>query len=124
MSRSVESIKGAVTDLWRYSVKSMLGEPLTTAQVTERGVVGDRAYALIDTEDGKVASAKNPGKWPTLFACRATYLEPPRSESPLPPVRIRLHDGTAVTSTQGDCNGTLSKVLGRQVTLAATAYGQ
>ena len=34
-------------------------------------MVGDRAYALVDTETGKVASAKHPKLWPNLFACRA-----------------------------------------------------
>ena len=36
-------------------------------EVTERGLLGDRVYALIDTLDGKVVSAKNPRKWAGLF---------------------------------------------------------
>jgi uncharacterized protein len=38
----------------------MLGEELNAADVAKRGLLGDRAYALLDTADGKVASAKNP----------------------------------------------------------------
>ena len=54
---------GTVVSIWRYPVKSMLGEELNASYVTERGLVGDRAYALLDEETGKVASAKNPRKW-------------------------------------------------------------
>jgi uncharacterized protein YcbX len=34
----------------------MLGEELNAAEVAQRGLLGDRAYALVDTADGKVAS--------------------------------------------------------------------
>lgn len=124
MAHTTQAEIGAVASLWRYPVKSMIGEELQTAQVTDHGLLGDRAYALVDRADGKVATAKNPGKWPTLFACRATFLESPRSGEPLPPVRMTLPDGTAVTSTQRDCNETLSTALTRQVALAVTAQGQ
>src|SRR5205814_4092911 len=69
---------GAVASLWRYPVKSMMGEELNAAEVTERGLLGDRAYALVDSSDGKAATAKNPRKWPHLFDFRATFVE--RSE--------------------------------------------
>jgi uncharacterized protein len=115
---------GIVASLWRYPVKSMMGEELQNAQVTDHGLIGDRAYALIDGVDGKVATAKNPGKWPMLFACRATFLESPRGDVYAPPVRITLPDGRTVTSTQQDCNQMLSTALTRQVTLAATAHGR
>src|SRR5258708_5189302 len=49
---------GSVATLWRFPVKSMAGEQLQDAQVTERGVLGDRAYALIDkdTRSGSIRS--------------------------------------------------------------------
>ena len=124
MAQMTQAEAGVVASLWRYPVKSMIGEELQTVHVTAQGLLGDRAYALIDTADGKVATAKNPGKWPTLFACRAGFLQSPRSGIPLPPVRITLPDGAAITSTQRDCNEALSKALTRQVALAATAQGQ
>jgi hypothetical protein len=52
--------QGSVVSLWRYPVKSMLGEELSASEVTERGLLGDRAYALVDSADGKAATAKNP----------------------------------------------------------------
>src|SRR5262245_23024314 len=38
---------GTVDALWRYPVKSMLGEALEAAEVTERGLLGDRQFALV-----------------------------------------------------------------------------
>ena len=56
--------------------------------------MGDRAYALIDTDTGKVVSAKSVRLFPDLFGCRAAFVEPPRAGRELPPVRITLPDGT------------------------------
>ena len=50
---------GSIASLWRYPVKSMLGEELQSSVVTSRGLLGDRAYALLDVESGKVASRKS-----------------------------------------------------------------
>jgi uncharacterized protein YcbX len=67
---------GMVVSIWRYPVKSMLGEELNSSYVTERGLIGDRAYALIDQKTGKVASAKNPKKWGKLFDFRSVFIDP------------------------------------------------
>jgi uncharacterized protein YcbX len=123
MSNATQTELGAVVSLWRYSVKSMMGEELNTAQVRDHGLLGDRVYALLDSSDGKVASAKNPRKWPSLFAFRATFIEPSGSSAQVLPVRITLPDGTIVTSEQRDLNQALSKALNREVTLAATERG-
>ncbi len=56
----------------------MLGEELNASELTQCGLVGDRAYALLDGSDGKVASAKNPRKWPKLFDRCAAFVAPPR----------------------------------------------
>src|SRR5919197_684251 len=76
MAHATPTELGTVISLWRYPVKSMLGEEVPTAQVRHHGLLGDRAYALLDHADGKVATAKNPRKWPHLFAFRATLGEP------------------------------------------------
>jgi hypothetical protein len=98
----------------------MMGEELNAAEVTKGGLLGDRAYALTDTSDGKVASAKNPRKWPQLFDFRAALADAPATGVKLPPVRITLPDGTIVHSDQPDLHQVLSKVLQREVTLDAT----
>jgi len=79
---------GYVQALWRYPVKSMLGERLPRLEVDSRGVVGDRAYALWDPQAQRVASAKNPRCWAALLAYAACYLEEPRHGAPLPPVEV------------------------------------
>src|SRR5438105_5262434 len=124
MSDATQTGLGAVVSLLRYPVKSMMGEELDNAEVRDRGVLGDRAYALLDSSNGKVASAKNPSKWPGLFAFRANFIEPADTRAQVPPVRITLPDGTSVTSEQSDLSQVLSKALNREVTLAATDRGQ
>ncbi|PYM43059.1 MAG: MOSC domain-containing protein [Candidatus Rokuibacteriota bacterium] len=114
---------GAVVSLWRYPVKSMMGEELNAAEFTERGLLGDRAYALVDNSDGKAATAKNPRKWPRLFDFHATFIEPVRPAAKLPPVRITLPDGTTLTSEQGDLDQTLSEALDREVTIRSARGG-
>ena len=123
MSDTAQTELGLVGSLWRYPVKSMMGEELNATDVTERGLLGDRAYALVDSSDGKVATAKNPRKWPRLFDFRANFIEPARASVKLPPVRITLPDGTTVTSDDGDLNQILSKALDRQVTLGTVQRG-
>ena len=123
MSHTTQTEVGSVVSLWQYPVKSMMGQELNATEVTERGLLGDRAYALIDRADGKAATAKNPRKWPHLFDFRATFIEPPRVAAKIPPVRIALPDGTTVTSDQGDLNQILSKTLNREVTLRAAQHG-
>ncbi len=115
---SSSQLIGSVVSLWRYPVKSMMGEELTSAEVTKFGLLGDRAYAVLDVETGKVASAKNPKKWPNLFSFRAAYIESPRVGEEIPPIRITLPDGIMVRSDDADVDATLSRALGREVALS------
>lgn len=124
MVQQADAVLGSVGSLWRYPVKSMMGEELNAAEVTDRGLLGDRAYALVDNADGKVASAKNPRKWPTLFDFRATFVGAPRVGAPLPALRITFPDGGQVESTAGDLNWILSGEVNRAVTLDATDRGE
>jgi uncharacterized protein YcbX len=115
------AIVGSVAELWRFPVKSMQGEQLREVEVTARGVVGDRAYALIDAETGKVASAKSVKRFPGLLACRAAFAAPPQAERGAPPVRIDLPNGKSVTSGSSDLDRTLSAHFRREVRLARVA---
>jgi uncharacterized protein len=108
---------GKVVSLWRYPVKSMMGEELNSSHMTERGLIGDRVYAIVDQRTGKVASAKNPRKWEKLFDFRAAFIDSLQSSDSIPPVRITLPDGCQIFSNQGGIDHTLSKVLRREVTL-------
>ncbi|WP_416981327.1 MOSC domain-containing protein [Streptomyces sp. T028] len=108
----MEKALGTVGGLWRYPVKSMLGETVSAAEVTERGLAGDRRLAVVDRETGKVASAKNPRLWKALLTCGATLEEGS--------VRITLPDGKPVRRTDTDVDDVLSAVVGRPVTLTDT----
>ena len=108
---------GTVVSIWRYPVKSMLGEELNSSYVMERGLVGDRAYALVDQETGKVASAKNPRKWGKLFDFRAAFIDSTQVIDNIPHARITFPDGTNIFSDQDNIEYTLSKVLGQEVRL-------
>jgi uncharacterized protein YcbX len=112
---------GTVRELWRFPVKSMQGERLDAAALGVAGLLGDRAYAIVDRESGKVASAKNPKRWPQLLDCRANFTRPPQSGEEVPPVQIELADGTSVTSDARDVDAVLSRFFGREVRLARTA---
>ena len=112
---------GSVRTLWRFPVKSMLGEQVDVVEVGEDGIVGDRAYAVRDRQTGKIASAKNPQLWPGLLACRAAFIESPRPGDELPPVRIDLADGDSVLSDAPDVDAVLSRFFGRDVELARAA---
>lgn len=109
---------GEIISLRRYPVKSMGGEALSVAHVGGNGFLGDRAYALIDASDGKIATAKNPRKWPTLFSFQASLMETSGSSEKVSTVCIKMQDGTTVTSYQRDIDQILSQILNRDVVLA------
>lgn len=114
---------GSVAALWRYPVKSMMGEELNSCEVTGRGLLGDRQFAVVDRATGKVGGAKNPRKWGSFFDFRAAYAEPPGTGARMSPVRITLPDGTVVTSGQADLEQVLSRAFGREVALEEARPG-
>jgi uncharacterized protein len=46
-----------VAELWRYPIKSMAGEPLTSAMITEAGIVGDRSVYVLGAH-GRIVTAR------------------------------------------------------------------
>jgi uncharacterized protein len=112
---------GTVVSLWRYPVKSMMGEELNSSYITERGLIGDRTYAVVDKQTGKVASAKNPRKWGNLFDFRSMFIDSPTDDvNDIPPVRITFPDGSNIFSDRkedDDMDYRLSAVFDREVRL-------
>ncbi len=104
---------GAVSALWRFPVKSMLGEERPELLVTETGVAGDRAYALRELATGRILSAK---KFPQMFGFRAHYQGPAQGEN-LPPPTIALPDGRTVRADEPDASRLLSLALGFDVAI-------
>src|SRR3984893_3349278 len=117
MPNPASTLVGVVEELWRYPIKSMLGEQLTATEVSESGLLGDRVYALRDTSDGKIATAKNPRKWPNLFDYGAVLIGAATPGEKLPPARITLPDGTTISTEQPDAARILSAALKREVRL-------
>jgi uncharacterized protein YcbX len=99
---------GTVAELYRYPVKSMLGEARRELVLASGGVAGDRALALLDAETGRVATAKHPRLWRRLLQFTATL------DGGV--VRIARPDGSAVE----DVDGVLSEAMGREVHLSGT----
>ncbi len=95
-----------VAELWRYPVKSLQGERLTSAEVAAEGLAGDRQWALFDTATGYGLTAR---RLPDLLFLTGRLRADGRAEVVLP-------DGS-VTSD----DAVLSGWLGRPVALRAAA---
>jgi uncharacterized protein YcbX len=109
---------GVVRELWRYPVKSMLGERLDQFFAAEGGVVGDRAWALRDPHSGNILSAK---KWPRLLDFQARYQTPPNGGAG--EVLIRLPDGITTRADDPQASSAISDALGHQVRLERAQAG-
>jgi len=113
------AVVGRVAELRRYPVKSMLGESIGQSEFSQRGLAGDRAYALIDSETGKLVSAKRPRLWGHMFQLSASYDNPPILGASPSPVIITFPDGSCLPSDDSDVDRKLSEVLGRKVSLVS-----
>jgi uncharacterized protein YcbX len=111
------TVVGTVTEMWRYPVKSMQGERVEASTVTPRGLVGDRAYALVDVGTGRLASAKRPRQWGGLLHHAASLVD---AGAEPPGVVVTLPDGTCLRAGPG-ADEALSESLGRPVRLVTAA---
>src|SRR5262249_37510715 len=100
-----------------------VGQEWSSGEVTERGLVGGRQFAVVDRATGKVGGAKNPRKWGNFFDFRAAYAQPPQTGAQLPPVRITLPGGAVITTGQPDLEQVLSRAFGREVAFAEAHPG-
>ena len=106
---------GTVKQIWRFAVKSMAGEQLETCVVGERGIPGDRAWAVRDETAGKLATGT---RFPLLMQCAAQYREQPVNGS-VPHVDVRFPDGQLVGSDAADVNARLTELLEKPVSLSS-----
>jgi len=103
-------VNPTIAALWRYPVKSMLGERCEELQIDARGAVGDRLYAVRDAE-GKLGSGKNSGRFRRLeglFTFQAAGIPP----------TVTFPDGRRLPATDPGVHAALSAALRAQVTLA------
>jgi uncharacterized protein len=101
-----------VEALWRYPVKSMLGEQLGEAEVTARGMQGDRCLAVVDEQTGTVASAKQPRLWRSLLAVTAKHQDGT--------VHVHLPGQPVLSLADPEAPARLSAFLGRRVRVSST----
>jgi len=99
-----------IKELWRFPVKSMGGEQLDHLELDADGVAGDRRFALRAHETGLIASAKRPGRWGILLACRATT-------DGDGDVTVALPDGSTFQAGDEALDDALSELTRRRVTL-------
>ncbi len=97
---------GSVVELWRYPVKSMRGERVEALEITPHGAAGDRAWALRDLANGKVASCK---RHPALLGFRASHAGDDAS------VVIEAPDGRTFRPGDPGASETVSGILGHPV---------
>lgn len=106
---SNESI-GNVSRVMRYPVKSMQGEELSAGEIEQSGLVGDRAWGVVDAESGRVLSAKTQ---PELLAAHAVL----SGEVPI----VTLPGVQPFAADDDTADGRLSSWLDRDVRIEPAA---
>ena len=102
---------GKVESLWRYPVKSLLGERLSKVEVDARGISGDRLYAVLNS-DGKIGSGKDTRRFRRIDGLFSMFANATDKG-----VSIKFPDGRVLTDKDQSINGKLSHTLGQSVTL-------
>jgi len=97
-----------VAEIWRYPIKSVGGERVADATVTDLGIIGDRGWGIFDVDTGTVLTAR---RTPELLFATASLAGAD--------VSIELPDGTALSSAEADVHERLSTWLDRPVELRA-----
>ena len=100
-----------IDQIWRYPVKSMIGDRVESADLDPLGVVGDRTWAVRDQVRGGIRGAKQLGG---LMRLSARYAGEPGG-----PVLITLPDGATVSTDDDDASARVSQAIDHEVTLEA-----
>jgi MOSC domain-containing protein len=111
--------KGQVAELWRYPVKSLGGGRVEQVEISSRGVLGDRLWAVRDVEKDITASAR---QLPVLLTATARYpaaVPPNAGPGNVPEVEITFPDGTVLSNSDEGVHAKLSELAGREVRLTA-----
>ena len=104
---------GKVDSIFRYPVKSMMGEKIEETCVTSNGVLGDRVWAVRDEVRGGIRGAK---KIPHLMQLSAAYVVEP-TEHGSDPAEVTLADGEVIRTDDQNINARLSQALDHKVTI-------
>ena len=104
---------GTIAEIYRYPVKSMLGESLEVVTLGEKGIPGDRAWAIRDEVRGGIQGGK---KIAGLMSCAARYVEWPGSGA-APAPQIELPNGDRFRASEPDAAKRIGEAVGRELTL-------
>lgn len=113
MSNGTSSGVGSLAAIYRYPVKSMIGETLDATAIGPKGLPGDRAWAVRDEVRGGIQGGK---KIPALMKCSARYLQS-LGDGDAPPPEITLPDGSVLSAADADAAAKIGSAVGREVTL-------
>jgi uncharacterized protein YcbX len=100
-----------IAELWRYPVKSLLGERLPTLRLVDDGVEGDRMWGILDRSDGRILTARREPR--LLFSSSRLAAR----DLPV----ITLPNGQELAGTGPVTDAALSAWLGKPVTLVAAS---
>ncbi len=114
---------GTVSELWRFPVKSMVGERVDALQVDWRGAGGDRTHALHSDRKGELRQLTI-REAPRMLRWHASYGGADVSPHKPPPATLTAPDGRAYTWGEDGLGGALEHDLGRPVTLVRDLDGQ
>jgi uncharacterized protein len=103
--------------IYRYPLKSALGETLERAEASPGGVAGDRVFALLDRATGLVVSAKRPKLWRSMLQLSAGTL-PGESE-----IAVRFPDGQVLSSKGVELAPALKRFLGHDIEILRCREG-
>ncbi len=104
---------GKVKEIWRYPVKGMAGERLAAGTVGDKGLKGDRIWALRDELRKEIQSCKFR---PELLLCTASARNDP-ADKPGTQVDVTLPDGSVLGSDHPEIHARLSTLTGHASTL-------
>lgn len=110
---------GTISAIWRYPVKSMAGEQIPATHVTERGLAGDRAYALVDVETNRAAVVRTWGVQLLRYLGRF-QAEPEAGKAP-PPVHVHALDGAWSALSHSEIETHFSTIFQRPLRLLSEA---
>ena len=102
-----------ITELYRFPVKSMIGESCKSLDIGTRGAVGDRVWAVRDEKRGGIRGGK---KIPSLMTLSASFSGEVSGEGSSPAL-ISAPDGESRETGASDINQWLSEKLDHPVTL-------
>lgn len=107
-----------VAEISRFPIKSLLGERLDDVEIEQRGLIGDRLWAVRDVE-GKIGSGKNTRRFrrmPGLLHLRGYFGERVPT--------VELPGGETFDADDPAGHAAVSHAIGRNVTIAREAEVQ